>query len=542
MNICDEWENEKGINPLTKKKIKEHGDVYNRINKICNNRELCDKFRNNNKINPITKKQLLDTSDIKYELTRICNNLSGDSSKVKKVIKEPECTYISSPTRCIDYKTITLKDHQIKTCNYLIRMGERLKGLLVYHSVGSGKTITAITMIRCLIKENENRQIFILTPKSLLNNFKKEMIKLKVNFGNKVKMLSYGTFLNDVKYNGTDRYKNAVIVVDEAHNFKGIIGQDKNTKSVMALMSVTKIAEKVILLTATPVTNKIMEFANLFAMITGKEDSVDLRRLYTIFHNADPEIIKRLLKGRVSYFMNDTTEDYPAATYHIKEFEMSEEYYQEYKKIETNQGVGFYSNSGKSLSVFLNGIRRAANVIDYNIVTDKVRWTVKHIINQTRNNKKVLVYSTWIKSGIRILQKYLDKYNIKWVEVTGSMTTNSRDSAVNKYNRDSVKVIFISSAGGEGLDLKGTSSVVIMEPHWHTRRLDQVIGRAIRYKSHSHLPENERHVDVYNLVLRKPEQYRHRERASVDVVLYKLAKKKDNKIQDFYNILKQVSI
>ena len=93
MNICDEWENEKGINPLTKKKIKEHGDVYNRITTICNNRELCDKFRNNNKINPITKKQLLDTSDIKYELTRICNNLSGDSSKVKKVIKKDKTNF-----------------------------------------------------------------------------------------------------------------------------------------------------------------------------------------------------------------------------------------------------------------------------------------------------------------------------------------------------------------------------------------------------------------------------------------------------------------
>jgi hypothetical protein len=38
--------------------------------------------------------------------------------------------------------------------------------------------------------------------------------------------------------------------------------------------------------------------------------------------------------------------------------------------------------------------------------------------------------------------------------------------------------------------------VQVAEPHWNDAKIDQVIGRAIRYKSHAHLPENQRRVRV----------------------------------------------
>jgi SNF2 family DNA or RNA helicase len=57
-------------------------------------------------------------------------------------------------------------------------------------------------------------------------------------------------------------------------------------------------------------------------------------------------------------------------------------------------------------------------------------------------------------------------------------------------------VLLVSGAGTEGLDLKGTKLVQLMEPHWNNSRLDQAIHRGIRFKSHEHLPENEREVRV----------------------------------------------
>jgi hypothetical protein len=53
------------------------------------------------------------------------------------------------------------------------------------------------------------------------------------------------------------------------------------------------------------------------------------------------------------------------------------------------------------------------------------------------------------------------------------------------------------------LDLKETRTLIILEPYWNQARLDQVKGRAIRYKSHANLPKEQRNVDVYTLVLTK---------------------------------------
>jgi len=55
----------------------------------------------------------------------------------------------------------------------------------------------------------------------------------------------------------------------------------------------------------------------------------------------------------------------------------------------------------------------------------------------------------------------------------------------------------ITSAGAEGINLRNTRFVHIMEPYWHNVRLEQVIGRARRICSHEDLLENQRTVQVF---------------------------------------------
>ena len=55
----------------------------------------------------------------------------------------------------------------------------------------------------------------------------------------------------------------------------------------------------------------------------------------------------------------------------------------------------------------------------------------------------------------------------------------------------------ITAAGAEGINLRNTRFVHIMEPYWHNVRLEQVIGRARRIKSHEDLPEELRTVQVF---------------------------------------------
>ena len=71
-----------------------------------------------------------------------------------------------------------------------------------------------------------------------------------------------------------------------------------------------------------------------------------------------------------------------------------------------------------------------------------------------------------------------------------------------------VRALIISKSGGEGLDLKETNDIVVMEPIWNEAAIRQVVGRAIRNNSHAALPEAEREVKVHKLYLVKPAEMR----------------------------------
>jgi hypothetical protein len=60
-----------------------------------------------------------------------------------------------------------------------------------------------------------------------------------------------------------------------------------------------------------------------------------------------------------------------------------------------------------------------------------------------------------------------------------------------------VRVLLITAAGAEGLNLQNVRQVHIFEPYWNRVRLEQVYGRAIRYCSHAFLPQEEREVSRY---------------------------------------------
>ena len=66
-----------------------------------------------------------------------------------------------------------------------------------------------------------------------------------------------------------------------------------------------------------------------------------------------------------------------------------------------------------------------------------------------------------------------------------------------------VKAILGSQITTEGLDLKCVRSVHILEPWYHLNRIEQIIGRAVRFCSHADLPMNLRNclVYLYTLVL-----------------------------------------
>jgi len=84
---CDEWKNHPTQNPLTGKRIKEHGPTYKKIEKDCNTLDnqsslsLCAKWRQNKLINPRTNRQITVNGPIYKKLAAECANSDYDDVK-----------------------------------------------------------------------------------------------------------------------------------------------------------------------------------------------------------------------------------------------------------------------------------------------------------------------------------------------------------------------------------------------------------------------------------------------------------------------------
>jgi hypothetical protein len=98
-------------------------------------------------------------------------------------------------------------------------------------------------------------------------------------------------------------------------------------------------------------------------------------------------------------------------------------------------------------------------------------------------------------------------YNGEWDKIPDSIARELRRSHVNNNMGEVIKILMITSSGSEGINLRNTRFVHIMEPYWHPVRTEQVIGRARRICSHKDLPQSKQTVEVFlYLMTFSPEQ------------------------------------
>ena len=111
----------------------------------------------------------------------------------------------------------------------------------------------------------------------------------------------------------------------------------------------------------------------------------------------------------------------------------------------------------------------------------------------------------------------------------------------NEDNKDGnrVKIVLISKAGSEGIDLKYIRQVHILEPWYNMNRLDQIVGRAVRNFSHKDLDFEERNVQIfmYGTILEEENK-----EESADLYVYRIAEYKAIQIGKISRILKETSI
>ena len=101
-----------------------------------------------------------------------------------------------------------------------------------------------------------------------------------------------------------------------------------------------------------------------------------------------------------------------------------------------------------------------------------------------------------------------------------------------------VKVVLISKAGSEGIDLKFIRQVHILDPWYNMNRPEQIIGRGVRNFSHKDLPFEKRNVEIfmYGTILDKNIE------EAADLYVYRVAEYKAIQIGKVTRVLKETSV
>lgn len=217
--------------------------------------------------------------------------------------------------------------------------------------------------------------------------------------------------------------------------------------------------------------------------------------------------------------------------------------------VKRNEYYEFTEEGMKNEKPFLD----KSNIGKYSCKYNKILTDLK---KYKQSNGIIFIFSQFLKSGIIPLAIALElagynnvyekdnllgnKYGNEgnYILLTGSTDKKKLNELINICNDDDnnlrgekVKIILGSGVIEEGLNFKRIREVHIIDSWFHFNKMDQVIGRAFRNKSHSLLVKHEQNVNIFLYVA-------YSKNDSKDEDIYKLAYKKDLEIQEVVYLLK----
>ena len=459
---------------------------------------------------------------------------------------------------------VKYKDYQKEVANKL----KSQHGILVYHGLGTGKTLTSI-----FAAEQLKAPAAVVTPASLENNYKKELAKADAKGYYSIK--SYEKFSKD-----QPSVAGKTLIVDEAHHIR-----NADTKRSKAIEAAGQQANKVMLLTGTPIQNKPHEIAPLINTVAGDkrlpEKESDFNKRYVSTHIDHPGVLSRIflkakpgirysmtnrrdfqgrVKGLVSYYKPETPTNYPKVEQYEVYSPMTERQELIYKALERKLPktlkykiqniIPAEKQESAALNSFLSAVRQVGNTSkEFDVEAPEESPKLNEVLNKIKKSKgPSLIYSNYLRSGVYPLSNLLTKSKVPHGVFTGELSAEAKKKLVSQYNKGALKALIVSSSGGEGLDLKGTRQVHILEPHWNEEKINQVIGRAVRMDSHKALPPRDRNVEVYKYYSKfrdrpEPRIYKwlgikHEPKRTADEFLAELGKRKQDLNNQFLSVLR----
>jgi SNF2 family DNA or RNA helicase len=426
-----------------------------------------------------------------------------------------------------------LQKHQDRSVKKLLEN----KGVILAHSTGSGKTRTINEAVSRVQKLDKDSKQLVITPASLTTNIEKDHKKHGIDVDpERLEVLSYEKAVNDLPRLLKNKY--SLVAMDEGHKLR-----NTDTKRFKGLEKLLSGADHKLLATATPIYNSPEDISPLVNLVSGEKllpvNKSDFENRYITKTVSDPGIVAQFLlgkkpgvkttiknKGELSKVLNKYVDKYdvmddpksekyfPRKVHETHEVHMNEKQERVYKFLEGNipfiirmkirHNLPLDKKESAQLNAFSTGVRQVSNSTKPYItggkheLSPKIQKAVDELKKHIKGDKNYrgVVYSNYLKAGLEDYSNHLNEKGIKHTLYHGGLSKKEKDAAVAAYNSGEVPTLLISSSGAEGLDLKGTKLIQVLEPHFNKSKIDQVVGRGARYKSHEHLPEEEREVKI----------------------------------------------
>lgn len=447
---------------------------------------------------------------------------------------------VTSSSLAVAFIKMALLRPDVKLGPHQLQLVERSRkipgGQIANWRTGGGKTPGSIA-----VAEDRGGETLVITPAALRSNYQDSIRRFTTDDRHgKYHVMSFEQFSKDPEGH-VARFKPNTVILDEVHRVRN---PGKARKSIELVRS--KIPY-MIGNTASLVNNRPEELVPIVNLVAGKtiyEGPTDFAKqhlgtkkvrapgllgLLGIRKGSAVEVIKNksALKKNLSPYVHRFSGDskfqsnFPDVVDEVKYVEPTAKQ----KKImdgimKANPDLAYKIKMNlppskselKSMNAFSVAMRQASNnpaefdttISDSVAESPKFQAMIKDQLEMSKADKnfRSVIYSNFLSSGVKPVTNRLSDKGVATGVFSGGLTDRMRKKMVDDYNSGKIKTLGISPAGGEGLDLKGTKLIQMTEDHWNPERRRQVSGRGARFKSHSHLPVDERKLVVRDYVLR----------------------------------------
>ncbi|GGB29476.1 helicase [Lentibacillus populi] len=420
--------------------------------------------------------------------------------------------------RALDYLPhVNFLPHQVTCAEQVV---EEMNGrAILADEVGLGKTIEAGLILKEYMIRGLVKKALILVPASLVNQWEKEL-NSKFYIPAIAHRRNYAWEQCDILISSIDTAKRSphreqileidydFILIDEAHKLK-----NHKTKNYEFVRSLTK--KYCLLLTATPVQNRLVEIFNLVSIL--KPGHLGNYESFLEQYGKDRNQIKQdaYLKQLVQKVMIRNTRDstdLSNAKRHIETIwiDFTDAELDFYQKLDSVLFAASFTkltllreicSSREACYLSLKKMADSENASEVFLqLAEKIEQLPHHAkakkvveLIQQNPGEKVIIFTEYRATQL-YLQWYLQQSNITSVPFRGGFKRGKKDW-MRQLFRDHAQVLIATEAGGEGINLQFCNYMINYDLPWNPMRLEQRIGRIHRYGQ-------EKDVHIYNFAVR----------------------------------------